>query len=400
MSTENTDLIYSQEINRYLAPYACISKNTRGRKEQEEKLVDRTEYQRDRDRIIHAAAFRRLESKTQVFVYNEGDHFRTRLTHTLEVSQLARSVARLLKVDDDLAEAVALGHDLGHAPFGHAGEDALQECMKDSGGFDHNAQTIRILTKLERTHARFDGVNLTWECLEGLAKHNGPVENPARALKEFNAEFDLELHTFASLEAQVAAICDDIAYNAHDVEDGIRAGLFRLDELFEIPLIGELLVKVRKQYPDINESRMVHEAKSYLIKSMITDLMAQTKANIADHKIKHVDDVRAAKKQMVEFSEGFTKDLNVLRKFLRENMYKHYKVSLMTSKAQRVVKALYHYYIEHPKSLPTWWQEIEKLDKKNELSKPIIICDFIAGMTDRYAFEQYKKIFDVNYTNL
>jgi dGTPase len=391
-----SNLVYNSQSNRYLAPYASFAKKSRGRLYKESKVVDRTEFQRDRDRIIHSAAFRRLESKTQVFLYNEGDHFRTRLTHSLEVSQLARSVARTLKLDDDLCEAIALAHDLGHTPFGHAGEDALEECMKNDGGFDHNAQTIRTLTKLERNHAKFDGLNLTWECLEGLAKHNGPVKNPPRALKEFNRQFDLELHTYASLEAQVAAICDDVAYNAHDIEDGIKAGLFDLKELHTLPLLGEILQKTSDKYPDMEEQRIIHENKSTFTKAMIKDLLAQTNKNILEFNIKTVDDVRNANMQIVSFSPLFDADVKAIKKFLRDNMYKHYKVNLMTSKAKRVVKALFEYYIENPASLPKDWRE-----RKNEINNIVInVADFIAGMTDRYAFEQYKKIFDVNYTNL
>lgn len=393
MQTNTENLIYSPLSNRYLAPYACFSEKSRGRLVQETKAPDRSEFQRDRDRIIHSAAFRRLESKTQVFVYNEGDHFRTRLTHSLEVSQLSRSVARLLHLDDDLCEAIALAHDLGHTPFGHAGEDALEECMKNDEGFDHNAQTIRILTKLERNHAKFDGLNLTWECLEGLAKHNGPVKKPARALKEFNAQFDLELNSFASLEAQVAAICDDVAYNAHDVEDGIKAGLFGLKQLYDLPIMGEILKNIEARYNNLEESRIIHENKSTLTKLMIADLLEQTNTNLIENNIKTIDDVRNAKQQIVAFSPKFNSELKHIRIFLRDNMYRHYKVSLMTSKAKRVVKDLFEYYMENPKSLPQYWQNIGG-------SLAVNVADFIAGMTDRYAFEQYKKIFDVNYTNL
>jgi dGTPase len=331
-----------------------------------------------------------------VFLYNEGDHYRTRLTHSLEVSQLARSLARILFVDEDLCEAVAIAHDMGHSPFGHAGEEALQECMKNFNGFDHNAQTIRILTKLEKKYADFEGLNLSWECLEGAAKHNGPVKNAPRALLEYNKHHNLELNSYASLEAQVAAISDDIAYNSHDIEDGLRAGLFTLNDLMELPVISSEIKTLKANHKNLSDLVLINEVRSQFIKHMLSDVIAQTNANLRDLKINSVDDVRKAGKQIVNFSDDFNKKLLQVRKFLWEKMYRHHKVLIMTSKAKRVVTELFDFYIENPKCLPPQW--IVHSEDKNETA--VAIADFIAGMTDRYAFRQHAKIFDTKITNL
>lgn len=388
------NLIYSEQSNAYLAPYACFPEKSKGRLYKDPSI--RPEFSRDRDRIVHSTAFRRLEYKTQVFLYNEGDHFRTRLTHSLEVSQLARSIGRILNLNEELCEATALAHDLGHSPFGHAGEYALEEVMKNFGGFDHNAQTIRILTKLEHKYHKFAGLNLTWECLEGLAKHNGPVKNPPRALKEFNDEWDLKLKTFPSLEAQTSAICDDIAYNSHDIEDGIGAKLFRLEEISELPVIGKIIRDIKEKSKNISEDILVNEARSAFIKHMINDVVSNSRNILQKNKIKNIEDVRDFGSLIIDFSKDFSAELKVIRKFLNENMYHHHKVQIMTRKAKRVVKELFEFYLENPGALPPQWSK----DYKNKKDVAINIADFIAGMTDRYAFVQYKKIFDVDYTNL
>jgi len=389
--------IYSPASNAYLAPYASIPENSRGRLHKETEAPGRSVYQRDRDRIIHSAAFRRMEYKTQVFVYHEGDHYRTRLTHSLEVAQLARSVARELCLEEDLSEAIALAHDLGHTPFGHAGEDALCSVMKASGGFDHNAQAVRILTKLESKYAKFDGLNLTWECLEGIAKHNGPVTGDIpRAMKEYVKKHDLELNTYANLEAQLAAICDDIAYNNHDIEDGLRAGIISIKEIKELPLVGAKFGEVEKENKNIEEPRLIHEAKRRMISHMVADIVKTTKENIEASGVKSADDVRNYGKQLVTFSSKMEKENRIIKEYLKENLYKHYKVNRMTSKAKRVIKELFEVFAKEPECLPKMWSK-QVLEAKDEKQKSIIIADFIAGMTDRFAFEEHRRLFDLSY---
>ncbi len=393
MNREN--LIFEPQSNLYLAPYACFSSKSRGRLHPESIGQGRSEFQRDRDRILHSTAFRRLEYKTQVFLYNEGDHYRTRLTHSLEVSQLARSLSRQLFIDEDLCEAVAIAHDMGHSPFGHAGEYALQDCMEDFGGFDHNAQSIRILTKLERKYTAFEGLNLSWECLEGVAKHNGPVTEVPRALEEYNATYNLELSSYASIEAQVAAICDDIAYNSHDIEDGLRAKLFTVDELLELPVIAGEINRIKTLSPDAEQQVMINEVRSSFIKLMLSDVLAQTRLDLQKLNITSVDDVRNAGQQIVHFSDPFLEKIDAVRDFLYQRMYRHHKVMMMTNKAKRVVKDLFGFYLENPECLPPQWQVTTG---RNE--QAVAIADFIAGMTDRYAFAQHGKIFDTGITNL
>lgn len=395
MPRDSDKNIYSKGANAYLAPYASIPENTKGRLYKEAEDPGRSAYQRDRDRIVHSAAFRRLEYKTQVFVYHEGDHYRTRLTHSLEVAQLARSIARELLLDEDLAEAIALSHDLGHPPFGHAGEEALHDAMKDFGGFDHNAQTLRAITKLESKYAGFDGLNLTWECLEGIAKHNGPVKNPPRAMQEYNKKHNLRLDTYPNLEAQVASIADDIAYNSHDIEDGLRARLFKVQDLKEVPLIGEVFSEVSKKHKNIEESRLIHEAKRRMINLMVKDLVAETKKNITKNKIRNVDDVRNAGELVAKMSKEMSASHKQIKKFLFDNMYRHYKVNRMTSKAKRVVKDLFDFYINDLSCLPTHWRNAAEGKTKKEAA--VVIADFIAGMTDRFALEEHKRIFDLSY---
>ncbi|GAB4518758.1 MAG: deoxyguanosinetriphosphate triphosphohydrolase [Amphiplicatus sp.] len=379
-----------------LAPYAAQAAQTRGRLHPEPESATRTPFQRDRDRVIHSVAFRRLKHKTQVFIYHEGDHYRTRLTHSLEVAQISRSLARILRLDEDLAECVALAHDLGHPPFGHTGEDVLKECMAPYDGFDHNAQTLRLLTKLERRHAAFDGLNLTWETLEGVVKHNGPLVGqglaplPA-AIAEYAASHDLWLDSYAGLEAQAAAIADDIAYNNHDVDDGLRAGLFSFEAARDLPLVGPALARVGKDYPDAPREILIAEAVSHLIGQMVLDVAAETSARLDALKPAHADDVRRAGRRMVDFSEPMREKLAGLRRFLHENMYRHYKVNRARSQAKRIVRALFDLFFAEPEILPPEW--MARLADGDEARRARVVCDYIAGMTDRYAIREFERLF-------
>jgi dGTPase len=394
-------------VNQSLAPYAAIASQSRGRLVAEADMPPRTCFARDRDRIIHSAAFRRLKHKTQVFVYHEGDHYRTRLTHTLEVAQIARAIARALAVDEDLTEALALAHDLGHTPFGHAGERALDSLMKDHGGFDHNAQSLRLVTRLERRYAAFDGLNLTWETLEGLVKHNGPLTDaeghalgsyaekglPA-AIIDYSEAHDLALASYASIEAQIAAISDDIAYNAHDIDDGLRAGLFKVIDLGDIPLVGHALAEVLKLYPDLDHTRLVHETVRRVISAMVQDVLAETKRSIARMKPRTVNDVRAATQTTVRFSPQMREYNRVLQNFLSQEMYRHPRVMDIMARAQRVMTDLFHAYRDDEKLLPKDWRELAGTGEARHTARHI--CDFIAGMTDRYALDQHKRLFDLD----
>ncbi len=384
-----------------LAPFASRPEQSRGRRFAEPESAGRSVFQRDRDRIIHSTAFRRLQYKTQVFVYHEGDHFRTRLTHSLEVAQIARSICRRLHLNEDLAEALALAHDLGHPPFGHAGEDALQQRMSAYDGFDHNAQTLRILTRLERRYADFEGLNLTWETLEGTVKHNGPLiatpdaatRLPA-AITEYAAQHDLELHTFAGPEAQVAALADDIAYNNHDIDDGLRAGLFELEQLKDVPLLEPVLAEVANRYPDLGQrERIVHEVVRRLIGCMVDDLIAESRNRLDVLKPDSVDAVRHADRPLVAFSDAMAEADKALKAFLKTHMYRHYRVNRMTSKARRVVSELFRLYIAEPSCLPPEWQA--RTDGPNGPRTARSVADFIAGMTDRFAMEEHRRLFDI-----
>ncbi len=383
-----------------LASFACDPAQSRGRLYKEEECHSRSVFQRDRDRIIHSAAFRRLEYKTQVFVNHEGDHYRTRLTHSLEVAQLARSIARALGVNEDLAEALALAHDLGHPPFGHAGEYALCEVMEEFGGFDHNAQAIRILTHLEQRYADFDGLNLTWETLEGVAKHNGPLiggenDKPVpEAIQEYVAKHDLELATYASAEAQVAALADDIAYNNHDIEDGIRAGLFTIDDFAEVPVICEVMDTVDSAYPGLDERRRIHEVIRRVINRMVTDLIEETVRRVEQGQVKTADDVRHFGKPLVAFSDELVESNRILKAFLMKNMYRHYKVNRMTSKAKRMVKELFLFFHAEPECLPDEWRSAAGQAGSRETAR--LVADFVAGMTDRFAMQEYQRVFEMN----
>ncbi len=383
-----------------LKVYACRSSASRGRLHPEAKSLTRTAFQRDRDRIIHSAAFRRLEYKTQVFVNHEGDFFRTRLTHSLEVSQIARSICRTLGLNEDLGEGLALAHDLGHPPFGHAGEDALKEMMQPYGGFDHNAQSLRVITKLEARYPDFEGLNLTWEVLEGVVKHNGPLvdgdgvaaELP-RGIADYAALQDLELHTFASAEAQVAAISDDVAYNNHDIDDGLRAGLFTVDDLADVPIAGPIFHEVRQLYPDLDESRTIHEAVRRMIGVMVNDLLEETGRRLADAAPATPEAVRALDHCIAGFSESMGREEKGLRTFLFENMYRHYRLNRMSSKARRVVRDLFQLLVTEPECLPSEWRV--QADGPSSVATATLVADYIAGMTDRYALDEHRKLFDL-----
>ncbi len=358
----------------------------------------RTPHQRDRDRIIHCVAFRRLEYKTQVFVNHEGDHYRTRLTHSLEVAQLARTMARCLQLNEDLAEALALAHDLGHPPFGHAGEDGLNAAMEGFGGFDHNAQTIRIVTHLEQRYADFDGLNLTWETLEGVAKHNGPLIGFAgakplpRAMQYYAEQQDLELHTFASAEAQVAAIADDIAYNNHDIDDGLRAGFFTLRDLETLPLLSDIIKEVRAEHLMLSAQRQSHEIIRRLISRMVADVLTTTQHRITQHRIHSAEHVRHLGQSLVQFSGEMELVNRSIKTFLFKYMYRHFKVNRMTSKARRVVADLFRFFHEEPGCLPGVWYA--QTDGAGTQRTAEVIADFIAGMTDRFALDEHARIFD------
>jgi dGTPase len=389
---------HMSDAPKALAAYATSPATTRGRLVPEAECSMRNPHQRDRDRIIHSTAFRRLEYKTQVFVNHEGDHYRTRLTHSLEVAQLARGIARCLKLNEDLAETLALAHDLGHPPFGHAGEDGLNEAMERFGGFDHNAQTIRIVTHLENKYAAFDGLNLTWETLEGVAKHNGPLTGFAgakplpRAMLYYAEQQDLELHTHASAEAQVAAIADDIAYNNHDIDDGLRAGFFTLDDLIELPLLGDIIREVRGQHPILSSQRQSHEIIRRLINRMVADVLATTTARATQHGLKSADAVRALGQQLVTFSPEMELAHRSIKSFLFKYMYRHFKVNRMTSKARRVVRELFDFFLAEPQCLPNVWYA--QTDGAGTQATAEVIADFIAGMTDRFALDEHARIFD------
>ncbi|HEX7967234.1 MAG TPA: deoxyguanosinetriphosphate triphosphohydrolase [Stellaceae bacterium] len=381
-----------------LARYACHPEDSRGRLHAEPESPSRTAFQRDRDRIIHSTAFRRLQYKTQVFVYHEGDHYRTRLTHSLEVAQIARTISRALGLNEDLAEALALAHDLGHTPFGHAGEDALGAMMQPFGGFDHNDQTLRILTRLERHYAAFDGLNLSWETLEGTVKHNGPLTGMPDSkplpstIAGYVARHDLELATWPAGEAQVAAMSDDIAYNNHDIDDGLRAGLFAVKDLDAVPLVGPVFREVAACHPGLDEARLIHEAVRRLIDRMASDLIAETGRRLADSRVKSVADIRRLGTPVAGFSDAMRSHDRALKAFLFERMYRHYRVNRMASKARRIVQELFTLLLEEPQCLPTEWRLLAEGKGKTDTAR--IVADYIAGMTDRYALDEHRRLFD------
>jgi dGTPase len=383
------------------AAYASDPARSRGRFYPEVESPTRTPFQRDRDRIVHSTAFRRLKHKTQVFVAHESDHYRTRLTHTIEVAQIARALARALRCDEDLAEAVALVHDFGHTPFGHTGEDALNEKMAAWGGFDHNAQSLRVVTKLERRYAEFDGLNLTWETLEGLVKHNGPLTDAKgrglkgpvpQAILDYSELHDLELDRFAGLEAQCAAIADDIAYNTHDIDDGLRAGLLTLDMLEEVSLPAGILSEVRERYPALDPVRTGHELMRRQITIMVEDVIATAGARLRELKPQSADEVRLAGRTIVTFSAEMARAEKELKAFLYKNIYRHDDVMRVREGADLIVRQLFDAYLADPRAMPEGWRE--GLDRASMRVKARHAADFLAGMTDTYAIKEHRRLFD------
>lgn len=381
-----------------LAPYACRPDRSLGRVYEEPESTYRTPFQRDRDRIIHATAFRRLKYKTQVFLYHEGDHYRTRLTHTLEVAQITRTLARALMVNEDLAESIALAHDLGHTPFAHIGETYLQECMKEYGGFEHNDQSLRVLTTLEKEYPDWDGLNLTWETLEGVVKHNGPLKGkPHISVRELQEKIDLRLETCSSVEAQAAALADDIAYNNHDVEDGLRAGLFTLKDLEDVPLLREVMDFVRQKHKNLSESYFVRETIRTMIGAMVDDVMKESQARLAALGPSSPEDVRMAGRAMVAFSDDMCAKVETLRGFLFERMYKHFSINRIALKVERIITGLFEAFVADYTLLPQKWQRrAEESGGLNDAAKRArVVADYIAGMTDRYAIREHEKLFDL-----
>ncbi|WP_112321464.1 deoxyguanosinetriphosphate triphosphohydrolase [Oceanibium sediminis] len=373
------------------APYASDPEKSRGRLVAEPPSAHRSAFQRDRDRIIHASAFRRLKHKTQVFVEHEGDHYRTRLTHSIEVAQVGRTIAKVLGLDEELTEAVALAHDLGHTPFGHTGEDALADLMAPWGGFDHNAQAVRIVTHLEQHYAEFDGLNLTWETLEGLAKHNGPVMGDVpEVLAEYTARHDLELHTHASAEAQVAALADDIAYNHHDLLDGLRAGLFTADDICALPIVGPAFAEVDRRYPDLAEDRRRYEALRRVFGVMVEDVLRESSARLAGAHARSADEIRCLGAPVVRFSDQVFAELRQVRAFLFDNMYRHPTVKEMRVTSDKVVRELFAAYQADTALLPAAWRdEVRALSPQGRARA---VSDYIAGMTDRFALHAHKGL--------
>jgi dGTPase len=373
------------------APYASDPAKSRGRLYPEDESTFRSCFQRDRDRIIHASAFRRLKHKTQVFIEHEGDYFRTRLTHSIEVAQVARTISGALGLNGELTEAVALAHDLGHTPFGHTGEDALSALMAPYGGFDHNAQAVRIVTNLERHYAEFDGLNLTWETLEGIAKHNGPVTGDLPwALADYQKRHDLELDTYASAEAQVAAISDDVAYNHHDLHDGLRAELFSTDELAELPILKDCFARVDALYPDLNYYRRRHEALRRFFGVLVEDVILYAKDSLTKIAPHSADDIRRAGFQIIRFSDPVFQDLKVIRQFLFERMYRAPSVVEMRVTVTKAVDDLFPFFMAHPENLPKQWRK-DVEDAVDEVALARIVSDYIAGMTDRFALECHER---------
>jgi dGTPase len=391
--------------DRWRAVYACRTATSRGRLVEEPGSPTRNPFQRDRDRIIHSTAFRRLKHKTQVFVSHEGDHFRTRLTHTIEVAQIARALARALGLDEDLAEALALAHDLGHTPFGHTGEDALDECMAGFGGFDHNAQTLRIVTRLERRYAGFDGLNLTWETLEGLVKHNGPLLGPDRApteryartgipvaILEYQERQDLWLDSHASAEAQAAALADDIAYNAHDIDDGLRAGLFELAELRAVPFLADLLDEIERLHPGLEKPRATNELVRRVITRFVEDVIGHSEGLIARLAPADADAIRRAGAPVVAFSARITAADQAIKAFLYPNMYRHPRIGVIRQQAADLVRDLFARFSVEPEAMPAEWAAgCAALDEGRRARR---IADYIAGMTDSYALDEHRRLFD------
>ena len=375
-------------ISEDLSFISTIQETSKGRLYKENYSQTRSEFQRDRDRILHSAAFRRLKHKTQVFVSNEGDHYRTRLTHSLEVSQIARSISKIFNLNEDLTETLSLSHDIGHPPFGHAGEDALSECMVSHEGFDHNDQAIRIVHLLEKKYFDFEGLNLTWETLEGLVKHNGPMtKDVPKTIEALDKEFDLKLNEFSSIEAQIASIADDIAYNNHDLDDGLRAGFFSYDDLAELPMIGEIIKNFPKNYNSYDMQRINNEITRKSTSIMITDVINTISEKVKKSKVRCNEDVRLNNEKIADFSDKTKEEVKYIRSFLSMKMYNHDKVKAMTSNAHQIISSLFKLFIEQDEKF------IKEHMKKiiSDEDKPRAVCDFIAGMTDNYAQNFYNK---------
>jgi dGTPase len=388
------------------AVYACNPDRSRGRLFTEPASRTRSPFRRDCDRVIHSTAFRRLKHKTQVFVFHEGDHYRTRLTHTLEVAQIARALARQLGLDEDLTETLALAHDLGHPPFGHAGERALDACLRAHGGFDHNAQTLRVVTSLEHRYPEFDGLNLTWESLEGIVKHNGPLAARDGApvgryrehgipagIAEFVRTYELELWNFASLEAQAAAIADDIAYDAHDIDDGLRAGLFRIDDLKTIPLTATMIAEIDAHYPDLDESRRGAELVRELISHLIGAVVLETQSRLEKLRPASSEDVRNHDAALIAFPKATMEAEAAIKAFLKLRMYRHERVMRVMGDAEQLLFDLFARYQNHPEALPAEWLPSE-CRHETEVDRARRIGNFIAGMTDRFALTEHQRLFD------
>lgn len=387
------------------APYASDPEASRGRRFDEPASRTRSAFRRDCDRVIHSTAFRRLKHKTQVFVFHEGDHYRTRLTHSLEVAQIARAIARQLGLDEDLTETLSLVHDLGHPPFGHAGERALDACLSPHGGFDHNAQTLRVVTRLERRYPKFDGLNLTWETLEGIVKHNGPLiappgkaaagapaPHPPWGIAEFVAEWDLEVWTYPGLEAQVAAIADDIAYDAHDIDDGLRAGLFSLGDMRDLPLVGDLIEAIGRRFPGLDPHRHGAEFVRDLISALIEDVVGETRARLARLAPRDVAAVRGHDAALAAFSPAMASREQAIKAFLWRGMYRHERVTRIMTEAEGVVRDLFRHYQDNPADIPSdgWVDQAAT----SEATRARQIGDFIGGMTDRFALTEHARLFD------
>lgn len=375
-----------------LAPYAVKVSDNVGRLYSEDTDITRSCYERDKSRIIHSASFRRLEYKTQVFANYEGDHYRTRLTHSIEVAQIAKSIARRMRCNEELSEVVALAHDLGHPPFGHAGERILNKLSALHGGFDHNVNTLKIITKLEKKYPEFDGLNLTWESLEGIVKHNGPVvHREENYITQFNQIYDLELASYSSLEAQIAAISDDIAYNNHDLEDGLRAKLFTLEDVLNIRFFAKIHDKIKARYPNIDNIRLICEIIRGAINIMICDIVDNSSIMLEQNNIETVSDVRNAGKQIIDFSPSMQEVHQEIRAFLMKNMYRHIHINRMIVRAENIITSLYNVFHEKPECLPAhYYQPIQSADER---IKTVIITDYLAGMTDRYIIKQYNDLF-------
>jgi dGTPase len=387
--------------------YACDPDRSRGRLFDERPSKTRSAFRRDCDRVIHSTAFRRLKHKTQVFVFHEGDHYRTRLTHTLEVAQIARALARQLGLDEDLTESLALAHDLGHPPFGHAGERALDQCLKDHGGFDHNAQTLRVVTALEHRYPEFDGLNLTWESLEGIVKHNGPLTDKAgtpvgrylghavpSGISDYNQLYDLELWSFASLEAQVAAIADDIAYDAHDIDDGLRAGLFTVDDLKVMPLTASMIGDIDARYPALDESRRGAELVRGLISTLISAVMSEAGKRLDAAKPASAEDVRNHPEPLIGFPREAAAAEASIKAFLKERMYRHDRIMRVMGDAECILFDLFARYQRVPQDLPAEWLPPRGGGAESEAERARRIGNFIAGMTDRFAITEHIRLFD------